>query len=143
MNRIKYLVASLGVILSLGGAMLPVSVGAADLFNCTDNPNSEICKNGNNGQTIGDYINTVVDVMLFFIGTVSVVTIIVGGVRYVTSHGEPKAVETAKNTVFYAVIGVVVAVASYAIVHFVTDRFFPSNSKKTSVEKIISVKNLS
>ena len=44
---------------------------------------------------------------------------IVGGLRYVTSGGDAKAVGAAKDTILYAIIGIVVAVISYALVSFV------------------------
>jgi hypothetical protein len=60
------------------------------------------------------------DLLVFLIGAVSVIMIIIGGLRYVISNGDQKSIESAKNTILYAVIGIVVAISSYAIVHFVT-----------------------
>lgn len=62
----------------------------------------------------------VVKILLFLVGSVSVVMIIVGGVRYATSAGNEKAVTGAKNTILYAVIGLIVAILGYAIVNLVT-----------------------
>ena len=56
------------------------------------------------------------------IGAVSVVMLIIGGIRYTTSQGDSSAVTSAKNTILYAVIGLVVAILAYAIVNFVVDR---------------------
>jgi hypothetical protein len=49
--------------------------------------------------------------------------IIVGGLRYVLSAGDPKNTQAAKDTILYAVIGVVVALLAYAIVNFVLAQF--------------------
>lgn len=68
-------------------------------------------------------ITTIVDVLLFLVGIVAVVMIIIGGIRYVVSGGDSKATGDAKNTILYAVIGLVVAIMAYAIVHFITSRF--------------------
>jgi hypothetical protein len=46
--------------------------------------------------------------------------IIVGGLRYVLSNGDTKAAGDAKNTILYSVVGIIVAVAAFAIVAFVT-----------------------
>jgi multisubunit Na+/H+ antiporter MnhB subunit len=72
---------------------------------------------------IGDTINTVTNVLLFVIGTVSVIMIIVGGIRYTTSNGDSSQISAAKNTVLYAVVGLVVALLAYAIVNFVVTQF--------------------
>ena len=45
--------------------------------------------------------------------------IIIGGIKYVTSNGDSSGVTSAKNTILYAVVGLVVAVMAYTIVNFV------------------------
>ena len=73
------------------------------------------------GQT--PIFRIVTNVLLFVIGAVSVIMIIIGGFRYVTSQGDQTQVQSAKNTILYAVIGVVVSIAAYAIVSFVVTQF--------------------
>ena len=68
-------------------------------------------------------IETIVNTLLFIIGALSVVMIVYGGFRYVTSAGEASAVSAAKNTIIYAVVGLVVALLAYAIADFVIDIF--------------------
>lgn len=65
----------------------------------------------------------ITDVMLFLIGAISVIMLIIGGIRYVLSGGEQAKVAEAKNTILYAVIGVVVAILAYAVVNFVITSF--------------------
>ena len=72
---------------------------------------------------LGDSIQTVINVLLFIIGVVSVIMIIIGGIRYTISNGDSGQITTAKNTVLYAVIGLVVALLAYAIVNFVVTQF--------------------
>ncbi len=62
---------------------------------------------------------TIMNVILFTVGSVAVLMLIYGGVRYTISGGDEKAVTSAKNIILYAVIGIVVAVMAYAIVNFV------------------------
>ena len=57
--------------------------------------------------------------ILFVVGIISVVMLIYGGVRYIISGGDSKKVTDAKNTILYAIIGLIVAVLSFAIVNFV------------------------
>ena len=45
--------------------------------------------------------------------------LIVGGVKYALSAGDAKAVTDAKNTILYALIGLVIAILAYSIVSFV------------------------
>ena len=72
---------------------------------------------------IGPYSQAVaVGTMIFVAGIVAVVAIIIGGLRYILSQGNEKAIEGAKNTILYAVIGLIVAVLAYAIVNFVLTR---------------------
>ena len=61
--------------------------------------------------------------MLYIIGAVSVIMIIVGGLRYVVSGGNATAITAAKNTILYAVIGVLVALFAYAMINFVITSF--------------------
>ena len=65
----------------------------------------------------------IVNVFLFIIGAVAVIMLVYGGFRYVTSGGDASAVTAAKNTILYAVIGIIVAILAYAIVDFVIDQF--------------------
>lgn len=67
----------------------------------------------------GSVLTTIINFALYFIGAVSVLMLIIGGVRYTMSGGNEKAVGAAKSTILYAVIGVVVALLAYAIVNFV------------------------
>lgn len=61
----------------------------------------------------------VANTLIFLVGAVAVIYLIIGGLRYVVSNGDSKAVESAKNTILYAIVGIVVAVISYALVQFV------------------------
>lgn len=64
----------------------------------------------------------VTDIMLFLIGAISVIMLIVGGIQYVMSGGEQAKVTGAKNTILYAIIGIVVAFLAYAAVGFVSSQ---------------------
>ena len=66
---------------------------------------------------------TITNVLLFIIGAVSVIMLIIGGIRYTISQGDSSAVSSAKNTILYAVIGIIVAILAFAIVNFVIGSF--------------------
>ena len=67
----------------------------------------------------GGVFTTVVNIALFIIGALSVIMLIYGGIRYTVSGGDSGSVTAAKNTILYAIIGIVVAIFAYAIVNFV------------------------
>jgi hypothetical protein len=71
---------------------------------------------------------TVSNVLLFLIGAISVIMIIIGGLRYVTSGGNSSNISAAKNTILYAVIGLIVAILAYAVVNFVITSFAPGGA---------------
>lgn len=73
---------------------------------------------GNNGV-----FKTITNVMLYVIGAISVIMLIIGGIRYVVSGGDSAAVTSAKNTILYAVVGIVVAILAFALVNFVVTSF--------------------
>lgn len=75
----------------------------------------------------GGIFQQITNVLLFAIGVLSVVMLIIGGLRYVISGGNKDAVNSAKNTILYAIVGLIVSLLSYAVVDFVI-RVFSGNS---------------
>lgn len=71
----------------------------------------------------GGIFSEITNVLLFAIGAIAVIMIVIGGLRYVISGGDAKQVDAAKNTILYAIIGIVVALLAYAAVGFVTNTF--------------------
>ena len=70
-------------------------------------------------STLPDLINTISSVILLLVGIVAVLFLIIGGFRYITASGVPEQVQSAKGTIMYAIIGIMVALLSYAIVQYV------------------------
>lgn len=89
------------------------------------------CAQGDDQQTdlfgTNGVFKTVTNVLLFIIGAISVIMLIIGGIRYVVSGGDSGAVTSAKNTILYAVVGIVVAILAYALVNFVITSFAAGN----------------
>ena len=83
------------------------------------------------GQT--GVFQTITNVLLFILGAISVIMIIIGGLRYVISGGNATAVTAAKNTILYAIVGVIVALLAYAIVNFVLTSFTANGGGGTNV----------
>lgn len=77
-------------------------------------------ENTNDGTTkINNIITTIINVFSIVVGVVSVIMIILGGFRYITSGGESSNVTGAKNTIVYALIGLVVVALAQFIVKYV------------------------
>lgn len=70
-----------------------------------------------NGDT--SIVKRSINIMLFGVGVLSVIMLIFGGFRYVISGGKKESVTNAKNTILYAIIGLLVAVFAYAIINFI------------------------
>lgn len=66
---------------------------------------------------------TVTNILLFIIGAVAVIMLVIGGIRYTISGGDSNQVTAAKNTILYAIIGIVVAILAFAAVNFVLNSF--------------------
>ncbi|MEK7620838.1 MAG: pilin [Patescibacteria group bacterium] len=64
-------------------------------------------------------LKNVINILLFISGIIAVVYVVIGGFRYVTSNGDSGSISKAKNTIMYALIGLVIAIMAYAIVNFV------------------------
>jgi len=67
----------------------------------------------------GSIFTTIVNVLLFLIGAISVIMLIYGGIRYTTSGGNSASVTAAKNTIMYAIIGLIIAFLAFAVVNWV------------------------
>lgn len=93
---------------------------------CLASPASEILNGASNvaesKTSINDTITNVVNTLMFLVGAVAVIMIIVGGIRYVSSNGDPSKAQLAKNMIFYSVIGLAIAFLAYAIVSFVVSK---------------------
>lgn len=103
----------------------PVNVSAATnsalMANAANQVQSGVNQVGGDDNTtqLPEFITSIINVMLYIIGSIAVLMIIIGGIRYVTSNGDQANVKAAKDTIFYAVIGLILAVLAYAIVNFV------------------------
>src|SRR3954470_9360218 len=110
MKKWKQLVMSAAMVLGLVGIMTPVAdVSAVDVFNqCAKNGSSAVCK-AKGTDNLGGMVKIVINTILVVLGMIAVIMVVVGGVRYTTSNGDSSAIKSAKDTILYAVVGLVVA----------------------------------
>jgi hypothetical protein len=96
---------------------------ACDMSNPSISAGAECARgNGQPAQLVGDggVFNRITSILLFIVGAVAVIMLIFGGIRYIVSGGDQANVTAAKNTILYAIVGIIVALLAYAAVKFVT-----------------------
>lgn len=121
MKQLVRLVAVFALVGSISVAALsPAAVSAVDVFEECEQQDSSICEGQNSAPNM---IEIVINTALFILGMVAVLMIVIGGIRYTTSAGNPSQTKSAKDTILYAVIGLVVAIMAYTIVNFVLNWF--------------------
>lgn len=111
-------------VLSLVLVPSPEASAACDMNRMSIESGADCARgNGQPTELIGDtgVFNRITSILLFIVGAVAVVMLIFGGIRYVVSGGDQNSVTAAKNTILYAIIGVIVAMLAYAAVSFITD----------------------
>lgn len=74
------------------------------------------------GNKLNDLITDIINVFSVIVGIVAVVMLIFGGFRYVTSGGDSGKITSAKNTIVYAIVGLVIVALSQAVVQFVLSK---------------------
>ena len=74
-------------------------------------------------KTVEGGLKSAVNTLLFVVGVAAVIVILVGGLRFILAGGNAQTISSARDTVLYAVIGLVVALLAYAIVNFVLTQF--------------------
>lgn len=131
-KKIKELALTVGVLSLIATPLLiPVAVSAAttnigncvttgtDLSadtNCSDSASSATSQDG---TSIDGILTLVVNIFSIIVGFVAVIMIIVGGLKYITSNGDSSNISGAKNTIVFAIVGLVIVALAQVIVHFV------------------------
>lgn len=123
MKQWKQRLVALAMVLGFGVVALgPVSqVLAINVFQSCSGNTSAVCKSTNDNA--GNMIKNVINILLYVLGAIAVIMIVVGGVRYTVSAGNSSSTKEAKDTIIYAIVGLVIALMSYTIVNFVLSYF--------------------
>lgn len=91
------------------------------------------CATGDGEATVNTLIATAVNIFSWAVGLIAVIFVIYAGFRYVTSGGDAGKVTSAKNTLVYAIIGLVIAATAQIIVQFVLKSATTPIKKETSI----------
>lgn len=140
-KKLKVMILSLSYLFML---LAPVAITAPAYAAPTCSPtgaenqdciNSNLCQGSNlsfdtnangcdtnitgSGSKVTDFIKKVINILSVIIGAVAVLMIIVGGFRYVTSAGNAEGTKAARQTIIYAIVGLIIVALAQIIVHFV------------------------
>jgi hypothetical protein len=68
---------------------------------------------------LNSLLTNIINIFSVLVGAIAVIMIIIGGFRYVISSGNDQAVSGAKNTIIFALVGLVIVALAQFLVHFV------------------------
>lgn len=129
---VKKVLRPVGLFVAMASVVaLPFSMDALAASSATEhirngyNQTSDDINSERTNLVTGDdsVLKTVINTMLFIVGVLAVAMIIFSGIRYITAHGDKGQIESAKNTLIYSVVGLVIAIIAYAIVNWVIGIF--------------------
>ncbi len=86
-------------------------------------------------NAVGGIMKTIVSVLSMIVGSVSVIMIIVGGIRFVISGGDSNGVSSAKKTILYAIVGLVIALLAQVIISFIYSKATSVSAPKSQSSK--------
>lgn len=98
---------------------------------CTGaNASSTLCTEAGKGHTLQDnglfgtngILNRAANFLLVIVGIVGVFMVIIGGVQYALSGGDPQKINKAKDMIIYAIVGLIVAAVAKGVIAFVINR---------------------
>ena len=113
-KNLAFTVLSLGVV---SGALLLAPEASAQIETGLNAAGA----NMDQGAEVDGIVGNVVNVFLYIVGAVAVIMVIFGGFQYMTSAGDPSKASKGRNTVVYAIVGLLLAVFAYAIINYVLD----------------------
>ena len=133
-QTIKRMLLSIGAAAMLLVPAMPATVAAQDAIGpglrCGGELNVNSATTGPQDCAVGaepsnrlnDIVKLIINLFSLIVGVVAVIMIIIGGLKYITSGGDSGNVTGAKNTILYAVIGLVIVALSQFIVRFVLQK---------------------
>jgi heme/copper-type cytochrome/quinol oxidase subunit 2 len=88
----------------------------------SENTSTSDCSTTDATERVNNLIHTIVNLLSAIVGIVAVIMIIFGGLRYITSGGNDSSVTGAKNTILYAIIGLIIVALAQVLVRFTLNK---------------------
>ena len=124
-KRIKLVAVTMTIImlpvLYVSPAMALFSSGGSQSAACTGAQNNVTAFGcaPSGGGSVSSLVSTIVSILSYVVGVASIIMIIFGGFRMITSNGDSTAMANGRNTIIYALIGLAIAAMAQLLVHFV------------------------
>ena len=124
----KKIIGAVTGFLAVLGVLFYVSAPTVSAINlvtdsCTATGNTGKLCNAAAGDDAKTMVTNLVKLLLYVLGVIAVVVIVIGGIKFTTSDGDAGKIKSARDTILYAVVGLIVAILAYSIVNFVITQF--------------------
>ena len=132
----KYLKLSAQVLTGIAAA---VTLSAGKVMALSVHEGAEMARaDGMPADLIGPngVFTQITNTVLYVVGIISVIMLIYGGLRYVISGGDSKKVTDAKNTILYAIIGLIISILAFAIVNFVINAVTGDSNSAANTDRV-------
>ena len=136
----KILLGFVGLLVVLGFFAIPARVSAGPFDAARDtaceglefNEGDSTSCDDSDGDKVDSTISNIINLASLVVGVVAVIMVIVGGFKYVTSQGDSGGITSAKNTIIYAVVGLIIVALAQVIVRFVVNKTSDSTGSSGS-----------
>lgn len=133
MKRLRTILISLTLVFSFSAAAAPmVAYANATSDACQAIGGDANCNAPKGSVSVSNIIRTVVNLLSIAVGIAAVIMIIIGGLKYITAAGDSNRVSSAKSTLTYAIIGLVIAALAQIIVQFVVHQVTPQPTRQAA-----------
>ncbi len=105
-----------------GQEQINAGLCAGSNFEISTNPTQTDCSSNDSADKLSGIIHDIVNILSAIVGVAAVIMIIFGGLRYITSGGNDTSVTSAKNTILYAIIGLIIVALAQIIVRFTLNK---------------------
>lgn len=120
----RYIATGMILIATLIGVAYSPSVSAYNAFSkCTSNNSGQCGMLNETKLSDANGVWKLIQQALYALGGIAVIMIVIGGIKYASSQGDSSQISSAKNTILFSVIGLIVALSAALIIGWVTSYF--------------------
>ena len=138
MRKINLLVTSIILVLSMT-TILSAPIAALDNVQAVCQGIGDAgginCDNSDGTSAVSNTASTIVNIIAIVVGAVSVIMIMYAGFKYITSAGDANRIGSAKTTLVYSAIGLVIVSLAQLLVHFVLNQTNSATTNSTGTTR--------